>query len=154
MPSVVPRSSLRSKDWSFTLTASPIHCTLALSFCHCLKDHFILPPVPPPVHSPSPPSPGSRCITIWSPLAIKKTQKKRQWHGQEVHQEKKVPDEQEEDNKVRPEKTTAATARLSFQHLSHAECSSRSVGNHAWETQTPSYSDWRVLFPSWLQIQF
>lgn len=40
---------------------------------------------------------------------------------------KKVQEQEEEDNNSGSEKTTAATATLSFQHLSPAECGSRSV---------------------------
>lgn len=40
---------------------------------------------------------------------------------------KKVQAQEEEDNSSGSEKTTAATATLSFQHLSAAECGSRSV---------------------------
>lgn len=52
---------------------------------------------------------------------------------------KKVQEEQEaEDNSSGSEKTTAATATLSFQHLSPAECGSRSAPSvRTWEREHP-----------------
>lgn len=122
-----PRDSL-SQPLPFT---GP--CPLSVSLRHSQKDSIS----PPPVTLLKLLLAGA---LLCEPLSYRLIPLRTPWHKDSDDDQRSIRrkevQEEEEDNGSGPEKTTAATAALSFQHLFHAECSSRSV--HGMGTTEPT----------------